>query len=201
MAPPVGRAAVSAALLDAAEAELASVGVKAASIRRIAARAGVNHGLVHRHFGSKDKLVTAVLDRLAAQVAAALDDTDTADLLDPGGPLARQLRVLARAALDGVDLTALQSTHPAADRLVAAFRNGTPGLPEDRARRAAGHAMALAFGLQLLGPFIAEATGSDETDLRHDLLNVARALTATPTSTEPAPGTGSAPPVSGAGST
>ena len=165
MSPPVGREAVVEALLDAAEAELAEVGVKAASVRRIAARAGVNHGLVHRHFGAKDNLVTAVLERLAAQTADRLSHETTTDVLDPASPFARHLRVLARAALDGVDLAALQSTHPVADHLVARL-----GGDED-ARLAAARLMALAFGLHLFGPFIAEATGAD-------LANIARSLTA-----------------------
>jgi TetR/AcrR family transcriptional regulator, repressor for neighboring sulfatase len=155
MDAPVGREAVVAALLDAAEAELAEAGVAAASVRRIARRAGVNHGLVHRHFGSKDGLVAAVLDRLARRSAEALDGASPADLADPDGPFAHHLRVLARAALDGADLAALQSTHPVADRLVERLGG------DDEARLTAARLMALAFGLQLLGPFIAEATGAD----------------------------------------
>lgn len=175
MEAPVGREAVVAALLDAAEAELAEVGVKAASIRRIATRAGVNHGLVHRHFGAKDQLVAAVLERLAAQTATALtDDVAVTDFLDADSPFARHLRVLARAALDGVDLSEVQSTHPVADHLVARLGG------DDEARRTAAHLMALAFGLQLFGPFIAQATGADMTQ-------VARSLTAPAPSTEPAP--------------
>jgi AcrR family transcriptional regulator len=177
---PVGREAVSAALLDAAEAELAEVGVKAASVRRIAARAGVNHGLVHRHFGAKDQLVAAVLDRLASQVAGGLDHITAHDLLDPAGPFARHLRVLARAALDDVDLGGLQSSHPVADHLVARLGGNAD------ARVAAARLMALAFGLHLFGPFIAEATGAD-------LADVARSLTSPATSTEPARERGAKP--------
>lgn len=183
MSPPVGREAVVEALLDAAEAEFLDVGVTAASVRRIARRAEVNHGLVHRHFGSKDNLVAAVLERLATQTAAALTgDLPTARLLDPAGPAGRHLRVLARAALDGVDIRALQTTHPVADHLVARLRAAEPGpLPEAEARRAAGHLMALAFGLQLFGPFVAEATGTTESALRTDLAQAAVLLTTPPT--------------------
>jgi AcrR family transcriptional regulator len=163
MAAPVGREAVVDALLDAAEAEFVEVGVTAASVRRIAGRAGVNHGLVHRHFGAKDNLVTAVLERLARQTADALATMTAADLLDASGPFSRHLRVLARAALDGVDIRNLQSSYPVAERLVAQLGG------DAEARRAAAHLMALAFGLQLFGPFIVDATGVDEAALRHDL--------------------------------
>ena len=38
------------------------------SVREIAAEAGVNHGLVHRHFGSKDNLVNAAAKRVSEEV-------------------------------------------------------------------------------------------------------------------------------------
>ncbi|HEY8545314.1 MAG TPA: helix-turn-helix domain-containing protein [Acidimicrobiales bacterium] len=186
MATPVGRAAVVEALLDAAEAELAEVGVTAASVRRIARRAGVNHGLVHRHFGAKDRLVAAVLDRLAARTAAAIDTLSTADLLDPAGPLGRHLRVLARAALDGVDLAAAQSSHPVADHLVARLGG------DDAARRAAARLMALAFGVHLFGPFIAEATGIEVTEVARSVTDSA-AVPSSPSPPSPSPPSPSPP--------
>lgn len=171
----VGRDAVVEALLEAAEAEFLDVGVAAASVRRIARRAQVNHGLVHRHFGSKGGLVTAVLERLATQTADAFDRGDQPpEVLDLASPFGRHLRLLARAALDNVDMRSLQSSHPVAERLVERLRRD--GLAEDEARRAAAHTMALAFGLQLFGPFIFDATGADETAVRQDLARAAVAL-------------------------
>src|SRR5262249_27423330 len=51
---PVGRAEVVAAVLESAADLFAERGPAATSIRDIAARSRVNHGLIHRHFGSKD---------------------------------------------------------------------------------------------------------------------------------------------------
>jgi hypothetical protein len=48
-------------------------GPAATSIRDIAARSRVNHGLIHRHFGGKDALVGAVLDHLGQHLAGLLD--------------------------------------------------------------------------------------------------------------------------------
>jgi len=172
----VGRDAVVEALLDAAEAEFLDVGVAAASVRRIAARARVNHGLVHRHFGSKTGLVAAVLERLAHQTADAFErGEEPAAVLDTASPFGRHLRVLARAALDNVDMRSLQSSHPVAERLVSRLQSQL-GLSADEARRAAAHLMALTFGVQLFGPFICEATGADAGDLRHDLTRAAVSL-------------------------
>ena len=67
---PTGRDEVVAAILDSAAEMFAERGPAAASIRDIAARAHVNHGLVFRHFGTKEQLVAAVLDHLAANLTA-----------------------------------------------------------------------------------------------------------------------------------
>src|SRR5690348_4452281 len=69
---PLGRAEVVSALLESAADLFAERGPAATSIRDIAARSRVNHGLIHRHFGSKDGLVAAVLDHLGQQLAALL---------------------------------------------------------------------------------------------------------------------------------
>ncbi|MCC6271418.1 MAG: helix-turn-helix transcriptional regulator, partial [Microbacteriaceae bacterium] len=57
---PIGRDAVRAAILAAASRRFAQHGRKA-SLRDIAADAGVNLGLIHRHFGNKDDLLRAAL--------------------------------------------------------------------------------------------------------------------------------------------
>src|SRR6185369_8160826 len=80
-AAPRGQRETVAALIDATIALLAERGPAAISVRDIAARGGVNHGLVHRHFGSKQALVRAALDRLATE----LFDTAGAARLDVPG--------------------------------------------------------------------------------------------------------------------
>ena len=52
------------ALLDAAEVEFAEVGIETGSLRRIMREAGADPGAVHYHFGGRDALAAAVLDRL-----------------------------------------------------------------------------------------------------------------------------------------
>ncbi len=65
---PTGREEVAAAILQAATDLFAERGPAATSIRDIAARSKVNHGLVFRHFGTKDQLVGAVLDHLGTKL-------------------------------------------------------------------------------------------------------------------------------------
>src|SRR5438045_9506246 len=92
--PPTGRAEVAAAVLEAAADLFAERGPAATSIRDIAARSRVNHGLIHRHFGSKHSVVAAVLDHLGQHLAALLAaDADGATI---SVAVDRQLRVIAR---------------------------------------------------------------------------------------------------------
>jgi len=58
------------ALLRAAEQLLVEQGQAGLSTRRIAAAAGVHHGLVHYYFGSMDELVLQVLEGFSAQLLA-----------------------------------------------------------------------------------------------------------------------------------
>ena len=151
-----------AALLDAAGRQLAARGAAGVSIRSVAAAARVNHGLVHRHFGSKDALVAAVLDdlaeRLAARVAAAPNGAGW--LVDPDDVvLDRFWRILARTILDGGDPAALQRHYPVVAGLVE--RMVRRGVAEDRARLAAARITAFALGWLVFEPFLEAAAGLD----------------------------------------
>jgi AcrR family transcriptional regulator len=59
----------SVRLLDAAERLIAADGVEAVSLRAINAAAGSNVAATHYHFGSKDALVAAVLQRRMGVIA------------------------------------------------------------------------------------------------------------------------------------
>ena len=55
-------------ILDAAERLFDGRGVAATSLRRVIAEAGVNLAAIHYHFGSKDQLLKAVVDRRVGPV-------------------------------------------------------------------------------------------------------------------------------------
>jgi AcrR family transcriptional regulator len=67
-APEVARSAAEGALLDAAERLLVEIGYGGISTRRLAAEAGVNHGLVHYYYGSVENLLVQVLERFTARM-------------------------------------------------------------------------------------------------------------------------------------
>ena len=71
------------ALLDAAEEEFASSGIESGSLRKIMRAAGADPGAVHYHFGGRESLARAVLDRILVPLNA------------------RRLELLERAAASG----------------------------------------------------------------------------------------------------
>src|SRR5699024_1009968 len=106
---PVGREEVVTAILAAAADLFAERGPAATSIRDIAARSRVNHGLVFRHFGTKDQLVGAVLNHLGMTTTTLLQTAPTADV---ERAFDRHMRVMARTLLDGYPAGQLQTQFP-----------------------------------------------------------------------------------------
>lgn len=64
-------------ILEAADALFGERGFDATSTRDIAERSGVNKALIHYHFGSKDELLEAVLERYYGRLGAALAEALT----------------------------------------------------------------------------------------------------------------------------
>lgn len=159
-AKPIGKDEVIAAVLQAAGELFAEKGPAATSIREVAARAGVNHGLLHRHFGSKRQLLAATLQNLA--------DT-AAELRETGAPIEEleavhehQARVMVRSTLDGFPVEELQQRFPGMEAFLEQVRAGQGD--ERTARLLAAHGMALQVGWGLLGPTLRVAFGLQDLD-------------------------------------
>ena len=153
------------ALLDAATELFASHGANAVSVRDIAKHAHVNHGLVHRHFGSKAALHKEVLDRLAYRVSATVTPNEEGDLRGLmsqvlAGTAAHDayFRILARALLDGAEVSSIQTKFPVAQMMVrAAEQSGMDKPKEFVARR-----IAAGLGWLIFEPYIRAATGMND---------------------------------------
>ncbi|MFK4791629.1 TetR/AcrR family transcriptional regulator [Microbacterium sp. ZW T5_56] len=77
MTPPTARLPAPqrrALIVDAATDVFVSVGYRAASLRDIAARAGISHTALRRHFASKDEILLAIHEQYEADTLAALAD-------------------------------------------------------------------------------------------------------------------------------
>ncbi|CAM4133235.1 Toluene efflux pump ttgABC operon repressor [Mycobacterium basiliense] len=166
---PTGREEVAAAVLEAAADLFAERGPAATSIRDIAARSKVNHGLVFRHFGTKEQLVGAVLDHLGSSLTELLHSAVPADVVERA--LDRQMRVWARTLLDGYPAEQLQTRFPNAAELLNYVR--TRYDDESSARLAVANAIALQLGWRLFEPMLRSATGLEElteTELRQAVM-------------------------------
>jgi AcrR family transcriptional regulator len=76
------------AFLDAAERLLVELGSPSVTTRRVAAEAGMNHGLVHYYFGSVENLLVRVLERFTDRLIAR----QRAMYADPSVPFAEKWR-------------------------------------------------------------------------------------------------------------
>jgi AcrR family transcriptional regulator len=160
---PRGRAEVVESLLDAASSLFAERGPEAVSVRDIAARARVNHALLHRHFESKERLIEAVLQRHAAAfrevVAVSTSPREAAEALfvhlrkEPGF-----LRMIAYLILQGAPPETLVVPDGGLKALLSVTARDQP-VGED-ARADTLMSAALALGWALFEPFLVQASGN-----------------------------------------
>jgi AcrR family transcriptional regulator len=126
--PDLGRSDVSDALITSVIELFAVRGPSAISIRDIAANAGLQHGLIHRHFGTKEALLNAAIDRLAQVTITGMSRPAGVDV----GALVRMQRrslnpwIIARLMADGVDVTESRRSYPLVDAVLDTF----PDVPD-----------------------------------------------------------------------
>lgn len=170
-AKPFGRDATTAALLDAADSLFGEKGPNAVTVREISARANVNHALVHRHFGSKEALLDAIIEKhmVASKDtihAAANPDEAIRNLLNylisqPAFP-----RIFAHLILDHRRLEDfVRKSGGTAD--IAALLERT-GLAPTEARSTAAILIAFTFGWALFKNLTSYAASSSETSEQLD---------------------------------
>lgn len=120
-----------ASILRAAARAFVREGFASTSMDDVAAEAGITRLIVYRHFGSKEDLYRAVLERVAGRIqeefAAAAGSTDPSDFT---------IRMLLRVAREDPDAFRLLLVHAAREPQFTAY-----------ARAAADRAVALADAL------------------------------------------------------
>lgn len=103
---PKGRKDIVAAVLEAADGMFATKGPDAVTVRDVAARANVNHALIHRHFGTKQELLRQVIsdhakdfERAASHAGSPADAaSDVFDVINSRPAIAR---IFAHLVLNG----------------------------------------------------------------------------------------------------
>lgn len=132
---PTGRDDVQNAILDAATELFTERSPSSVSLREIARRAGVNYGLIHHYYGSKEAIVGAVFRRKSENGARLIADSpDVHDALrrimsspDNGATYAR---LLAGALAEGATSELFFQTSPAIRRLVELIETARAGSAE-----------------------------------------------------------------------
>jgi AcrR family transcriptional regulator len=184
-APPRGREQVIESIIDATLSWWATEGPAALSLRGIAARAGVNYGLVHRHFRTKEAVIRAAMDRIVLRGVQFIEGSeDLVDAMDKVLPPATgaHARLLAWSVLQYYVDDILPSEDRFLRRLTELAANDIDSdLPdaEIQAKMKAGSMLATLYGWKLFGPYLVQGLGleslsADElnTLVRRNLLKV-----------------------------
>ncbi len=162
---------------------LGEVGPSSLSIRAIAERAGVNHGLVHHYFGGKDALLHAAMEHLVHEHHAyAMEQSRKQPLPAPfallGDPA--YLRAVVRAVLDNE--MSLARTEITED--VSVPRNALLHLAHERGeeqpsvelKAKVGLSMAMEMGWAALEPFILSVVDATTPDDQEQVRIAARRI-------------------------
>ena len=172
MTKPRGRDEVRTAVLAATSQLVAERGPDGFTVRDIAARAGINHALVHRHFGTKadvleqalaaeaDAVVTAMLSSGLPLTADEADRESIAQLLDVLAERPSYWRTLIHAVLDSPE-AAIPGTASTTE-LFAGLWQEADG---DGATQTSLAGLTV-LGWLIFGQFMADSTGADPAALR-----------------------------------
>ena len=157
-------------MLTATRALVAERGPDGFSVREIAARAGVNHALVHRHFGTKADVLEQMLSADAEAVVAAVLESGLPTSGQAGGEVVAELldllaehpsywRTLVHAVLDSPE-AALPGTASTTELFSGLWRGSDA---DGDAGRAVDTSVAglTVLGWLIFGRFMTDATGAD----------------------------------------
>jgi AcrR family transcriptional regulator len=169
---PHGRKEVKKAILDAAEKLLLIKSPNKITVREIAKAAKIKHPLIHRHFGTKEKVIVAVHARAIAKLEGTISDIENLEenveafFLVIEKSKVRQI-ALARAMMDGVDPRQIQDKFPVMQhilRLLKKRRENSKSESKYDAETITSILGATALGWFLYEPFLLASTGLDESN-------------------------------------
>ncbi|VTU22844.1 putative DNA-binding transcriptional regulator [Variovorax sp. PBS-H4] len=164
-ASPVGREQVVAAVLDAASKLFAELPVEQVTTRALAEKAQVNLGLIHRHCGSKEDVLHAVMERYATtfrrDVLSAPDLASAFRLVLEDPTQAAFVRTLAFVTLSGTSLEKVIS-QAGALRETLRMAEQEDGGPIDESK--IFMAWSVVLGWLLFKPFLLKASGMALSD-------------------------------------
>lgn len=170
-------------LIRATAELLGEVGPNSLSIRAIAERAGVNHGLVHHYFGGKDALLHAAMEHLVHEHHGyAMENSRRQPYPEPfallGDPT--YLRAVVRAVLDNeMSLARTELTEGVSvprNVLMHLAQESGDAEPSVELKAKVGLAMAMEMGWAALEPFILSVIDATTPDEQEDVRRAARRI-------------------------
>lgn len=176
---PRGVTAVRESLMQAARELLSIRPASQISGRAIAERAGVNYGLIHQYFGSKEKIYQEVFSRLSAEVTAIASATGVKDwwnqptLLSTNGDA---WRVVANLIADPSMMDEMDWDFPLMRAVAAGLSAEHPDWDPAEVAAQAGHLGATLLGWSLLEPIYQRGLGLAEErigEIRDRILSLA----------------------------
>jgi TetR/AcrR family transcriptional regulator, repressor for neighboring sulfatase len=157
-------------LLGAAVELFAEHGPASVSIRDVARHAGVNHGLVHRHFGSKDDLLAEAIEvgsfslQPGAFAAEGFDIDGVVHAMHHGSP---SPKTIARIIVDDIAIATVRPRYPVIHSLLALARQlPSDGRPRELLdpRLATAVAASLVVGSAIWGTALRSAFGLEDDE-------------------------------------
>ncbi len=169
---PRGRVETVAALRQATREVVARGPYDGVTVRRIAAQAGVNHALIYRYFGSKERLLWEAMNEVAWEMAAVVRAGSRTREVVPAMHLAMVeradwMRSLAQLLMAGSDLAGYERSFPTMRGLRALVeREQAAAGPGDRPDPAlvVATAAAASAGWILIRTFLAQALELGDRD-------------------------------------
>jgi AcrR family transcriptional regulator len=163
--PPTGRDEVVAAVIEAAAGLFSEMPVGQVTTRLLAERAQVNLGLIHRHCGTKEDVLHAVMERYAAvfrrEVLSATDLTSALKTVIEDPIQAAFVRTLAFVVMSGTSLDAAVSKSGALKETIRLAQEDPEGAIDESVVLLA---WSLLLGWHLFKPFLLRASETTLTD-------------------------------------
>jgi TetR/AcrR family transcriptional regulator, repressor for neighboring sulfatase len=190
---PRGKDAVKVAIMEASAILIAERGVNSVSLRDIAKAANVNHGLITRHFGSKEALVMAVglhlVDSIFEERTLQKDNSLENIILGGFEGYSVSIRAVMRILLDTPGERLIVDAKPMFDKLLNWIRNEQEKRSGDTAASPEPIILLFVFaslvlGNELFGPYFRKMMNLS-TDAYRELMRKASTIILTDFRTAP----------------
>lgn len=153
--------------MEAADYLFGEKGPNSVTVREISARANVNHALLHRHFGSKEALLGAIIDQHMQQFKQDLSSSDdlqhaVVNVMDSLRNRPAFTRIFAHLILDHRPLEQFVSKAGTAADIVDSFVKH--GVALEEARKFATIISSFSLGWSLFKGFATYASSCDTSE-------------------------------------